>query len=315
MTDTADVLTPEALSFLTDLQREFGARRIDLLERRAARLERLHAGELPDFLPETADVQGGRLARRPHARRDRRPARRDHGARRPQDGDQRAQLGREGVHGRLRGLELADLVQLHRRAAQPDRRARANDLTRHGREAVHAGRQPGRPLRAPAWLASGGTALRGGRGADVGLAVRLRPLLLSQPRLGRPLLLPPEARVASRGAALERRLRVVAGSPRRAAGDDQGDGSDRDHSRRVRDGRDPVRAARPLGRPQRGPLGLHLQRDQEARAPTRDGASGSQRRDDGRAVHARVLRAAREDVPPARRFRDGRHGRVHPLAP
>ena len=36
--------------------------------------------------------------------------------------------------------------------------------------------------------------------------------------------------------------------------------------------------------------------------------------DDGRAVHALLLRAAREDVPPPRRARDGRHGRVHPLA-
>ncbi len=74
MTETADVLTPEALSFLTDLQREFGARRVDLLERRAARLERLHAGELPDFLPETADVRVGdwRVAPTPDEIADRR---------------------------------------------------------------------------------------------------------------------------------------------------------------------------------------------------------------------------------------------------
>ena len=74
MTDTADVLTPDALSFLTDLQREFGARRVDLLERRAVRLERLHAGELPDFLPETADVRAGdwRVAPTPDEIADRR---------------------------------------------------------------------------------------------------------------------------------------------------------------------------------------------------------------------------------------------------
>ena len=34
--------------------------------------------------------------------------------------------------------------------------------------------------------------------------------------------------------------------------------------------------------------------------------------DDDRAVHARVRGAARQDLPPARRARDGRHGRVHP---
>ena len=39
-----------------------------------------------------------------------------------------------------------------------------------------------------------------------------------------------------------------------------------------------------------------------------DRASG----DDDRAVHARVHGAAREDVPPARRVRDGRDGRLHP---
>ena len=65
---------PEAQAFLTDLQREFGARRIELLARRAARLERLHAGELPDFLPETADVRAAdwRVAPTPDEIADRR---------------------------------------------------------------------------------------------------------------------------------------------------------------------------------------------------------------------------------------------------
>ena len=59
MFDTEDVLTPDAIAFLSDLQREFGARRADLLERRAARATRLAAGELPDFLPETAALREG----------------------------------------------------------------------------------------------------------------------------------------------------------------------------------------------------------------------------------------------------------------
>ena len=109
----------------------------------------------------------------------------------------------------------------------------------------------------------------------------------------RPLLLPAQARVAPRGAALERRLLLRAGPARRAARDDQGDGADRDDPRRVRDGRDPLRAARALGRAERRPLGLHLQRDQEARPPARVRAARPQRRDDGGAVHARLLRAAR----------------------
>jgi malate synthase len=59
MIDTTDVLTNEARSFLDELQRTFGARRIELLARRKDRLERLHAGELPDFLAETAEIRAG----------------------------------------------------------------------------------------------------------------------------------------------------------------------------------------------------------------------------------------------------------------
>lgn len=57
MTDTADVLTDPAVEFLTELQRAFGARREELLQRRAVRLGHLHVGELPDFLPDTAGIR------------------------------------------------------------------------------------------------------------------------------------------------------------------------------------------------------------------------------------------------------------------
>jgi malate synthase len=69
-----DVLTAEAVAFLTDLQREFGERRRELLARRADRRGRLTAGELPDFLPETADVRAGdwRIAPFPDEIADRR---------------------------------------------------------------------------------------------------------------------------------------------------------------------------------------------------------------------------------------------------
>ena len=89
----------------------------------------------------------------------------------------------------------------------------------------------------------------------------------------------------------------VAGAARRAAGHDQGDRPDRDDPRRVRDGRDPLRAARALGRPECGPLGLHLQRDQEVRAPAGVRAPRPGAGDDGGAVHARVHGAARQDLP------------------
>jgi malate synthase len=53
----SEVLTVEALEFVAGLQREFGGRRADLLRRRVERQARLDAGELPDFLPETASVR------------------------------------------------------------------------------------------------------------------------------------------------------------------------------------------------------------------------------------------------------------------
>ena len=69
-----DVLTADAVSFLTDLEREFGERRDELLARRAERLGRLAAGELPDFLPETAPIREGdwRIAPFPDEIADRR---------------------------------------------------------------------------------------------------------------------------------------------------------------------------------------------------------------------------------------------------
>ena len=126
------------------------------------------------------------------------------------------------------------------------------------------------------------------------------------------VLLPPEAREPPRGAALERRLLLRAGSPRDSARDDQGDRPHRDDPRGLRDGRDPLRASRPLGRAQRGSLGLHLLGHQEVPGSSRVRAPGSRAGDDDRPVHARIHRAPRADVPLARGSRDRGHGRVHP---
>ncbi|MEV4100118.1 malate synthase A [Nonomuraea sp. NPDC049649] len=54
-----EVLTPEALAFVTTLQREFGARRLELLEARQARQRELAAGGTLDFLPETKQIREG----------------------------------------------------------------------------------------------------------------------------------------------------------------------------------------------------------------------------------------------------------------
>ena len=71
-------------------------------------------------------------------------------------------------------------------------------------------------------------------------------------------LLPAQAREPSRGQALERRLLRRGARARRPAWNVQGDHPDRDAAGGVRDGRDPLRAARPYRRPQLRPLGLYL---------------------------------------------------------
>jgi malate synthase len=53
----AEILTPEAIAFIADLQRNFNARRKSLLEARHERQKRLDAGEKPDFLPGTRAIR------------------------------------------------------------------------------------------------------------------------------------------------------------------------------------------------------------------------------------------------------------------
>ncbi len=54
-----EILTPEALAFVIALERTFGPRRLELLERRKSVQARLDAGEKPDFLTETAEIRAG----------------------------------------------------------------------------------------------------------------------------------------------------------------------------------------------------------------------------------------------------------------
>ncbi|HEU5370135.1 MAG TPA: malate synthase A [Ktedonobacterales bacterium] len=53
----AEILTPAALGFVAMLAREFGKRRETLLQARVERQARIDAGQLPDFLPETATIR------------------------------------------------------------------------------------------------------------------------------------------------------------------------------------------------------------------------------------------------------------------
>jgi malate synthase len=53
------ILSPDALALVAKLHRQFEPRRRELLERRAARTQRLDAGERPAFLAETQSVRDG----------------------------------------------------------------------------------------------------------------------------------------------------------------------------------------------------------------------------------------------------------------
>ncbi len=69
-----EVLTPEALAFVADLQRHFGVRRDELLAARRTRRERIAAGERPGFLESTVEIRNGdwQVAAAPRDLRDRR---------------------------------------------------------------------------------------------------------------------------------------------------------------------------------------------------------------------------------------------------
>src|ERR1044071_4824739 len=54
----AEILTADAVKFLSQLAREFGARREQLLDRRRVRQQEIDKGKLPDFLDETASIGG-----------------------------------------------------------------------------------------------------------------------------------------------------------------------------------------------------------------------------------------------------------------
>ncbi len=68
------ILTPEVSRFVSRLSREFEPRRQELLARRRLRQQEIDAGQLPDFLPETASIREKewKVAPIPHDLLDRR---------------------------------------------------------------------------------------------------------------------------------------------------------------------------------------------------------------------------------------------------
>ena len=314
----AEILTPAALAFVAELQRELGAPRAALLRRRAERQAAFDAGGRLDFLPETREIRAGAWTVAPAPKDlERRwveltgPAERKMVINALNSGadvfmadfeDANTPTWRNMVQGQVNLLDAVSRTIEHR---NPDGRI----YRLHEVVATLLVRPRG-------WHLSE-RHVPGGRGRRVGEPVRLRALRLPQrppaPRAReRALLLPPEARGPPRGAALERRVRPGRGPARSPAGRDPRHRPRRDPPGRVRDGRDPVGAARPLGRAQRRPLGLHVQPHQEAPGPARVRPAGPGAGHDDGAVHAGLHRAPREDLSPPRRARARRNGGLHP---
>ena len=316
-----EILTPEALDFVADLQRRFGSRRDDLLAERRERRGALAAGGTLDFLAETASVRAGdwQVAPVPHDLRDRRVE-----ITGPTERKMAINALNSGAQVWLADLEDANTphwVNVVGRSGHPVRRGTAHHRVHlapgQGVRPARARRDPGDPAPA-ARLAPRRGAPPGRRAARRRGSGRLRPLLLPQrPRAARArhraVLLPAEAGVPPRGPVVGRRLHPRTGSARAAARDHPGDGADRDDHGRLRDGGDPLVPAGPRRRPQRRPLGLPVQHHQElprrrsGRHPPRP-----QRRHHDRTDDDGVQRPARRDLPPARRVRHRRDGRVHP---
>ena len=278
---------------------------------RAARLPRRDRGDPRRRLEDRAGAAGAAL-----------PPRRDHRPGRRQDGHQRLQLGRRLVHDRLRGLELADVDEpdpgpdQHRPGDPAHALVRA--VVAGGNEELQAQRQGRDAAGPPARLAPRREARDDRRRSASPAASSTSRLFMfhnAKEQLARgagPYFYLPKLESHLEARLWNDDLRDDAERARPAAGHDQGDGADRDHPRRLRDGRDPLRAARPLGRPQRRPLGLHLQLHQEVQPRPRLLPRRPRQGDDDGAVHARLRAAAAEDLPPARRAGDRRHERADP---
>ena len=314
-----EILSPPALRFLADLHRRFDARRRELLGR----------------------APSGRSASTPARRRTSWPRRRPSATAtgksrrsRPTCIDRRVEItgpvDRKMIVNALNSgakVFMADFEDatspvfanmIEGQANLKDRWAGRIDFTDRGhRQALRGEGQARAADGAPARLASRRAPSPRRRRGDVRLAVRLRPLCLplrqdadgARRDAG---LLPAEAGKPSRGAAVERRLRLRRSRARRPRGDVQGDGADRDPAGRVRDGRNPLRAARPHRRAQLRPLGLHLLLHQAAGQEPGVPHPRPRGDDDGQGVPRRLFAAADQDLPPPRRLRDGRHGGADP---
>ena len=293
------VLSAEALEFVAAIARRFEAQRQRLLQvaRRApGRMGRGHAARL---LARDEGHPRGRLECRAHPERSARPPRRDHRADRRKMVINALNSGASVFMADFEDAHLAHLEEHHRGPDQPHAMlAGARSTSPRGPEGKRYAHRPttGDPLVRPrGWhLPEKHVSVDGAADPaslfDFGLYFFHNAQSLLDRGTGPYFYLP------KLESHLEARLwndvfRVRAGAARHPGRHHQGHGADRDDPGRVRDGRDPLRAARALRRPQLRPLGLHLQLHQEVPQPPGLRAARPRPGDDDHAISCAVRRS------------------------
>ena len=267
-----EVLTDDALAFLAELHRHAQATRLQLLERRKERRAEIARTGTLDFLPETKEVRDGdwKVAEAPADLRDRRVEMTG-----PTDRKMTINALNSGAKVWLADFEDSpaptwELV-ISGQVNLIDAQSGDGKLTYDSPEGKHyevsVDEQPTVVLRPRGWhldekhITVDGEHIAGGL-VDFGLYFFHNARKLVDRGSG-PVLLPPEDRVAPRGTPLERRLRLGPGPGRHPAGHRARHGPHRDDHGGLRDGGDPLRAARARFGPQRRPLGLPVLGHQE----------------------------------------------------
>jgi Malate synthase len=243
------ILTREALELVAALHRTFEPRRQQLLQARVERTKRLDAGERPDFLAETKSVREGdwKIAPLPQDLQCRRveitgPVERKMIINALNSGADSYMTDFEDSNAPSWDNQITGHINLK------DAVRRTISLEQNGKSYTLNDKVATLIVRPRGWHLDE-KHVTGGRQARLGRHLRFRALHGSQRQgTGRArhgaLLLSAEDGEPSGSAVVERHFPRRTGSRRRAARHDPRDRADRNDRRRVRNGRDPVRAAR-----------------------------------------------------------------------
>ena len=261
-----EILTPQAIDLIATLHTELGPRRQELLAARRRRQVELSNGATFDFLPETAHIRSNpdwRVASPAPGLVDRRveitgPTERKMMINALNSGanvwladfeDANSPLWENMVDGQLNLIDALDGTIGFRTAGGPRLRAAPRRGAGH---ASWSGRAAGTSTRSTSWS----TAQRAS-----GQPVRLRRCTSSTTRAAQidkgkgPYFYLPKIESHLEARLWNDAFNAGPGRARHPARHDPRHGADRDDPGRVRDGRDPLRAARPLGRAQRRAAG------------------------------------------------------------